>query len=126
MKGGIGNMMKQAQEMQQRMAKIQEELAAKTVNAESGGGMVKVIATGKQKIVSIKIDKSVVDPEDIEALEDLIVGRGNKRRCRGSQRRQQAAPSLQHAGHQSSSARTTPSRDGRFGPAAWLTPPSRS
>ncbi|MBN1291366.1 MAG: YbaB/EbfC family nucleoid-associated protein [Candidatus Latescibacteria bacterium] len=71
--GGMGNMMKQAQKLQQQMLEIQEELSKKTVEGSAGGGMVKVIANGQQDILEIKIDPEVVDPDDIELLEDLIV-----------------------------------------------------
>lgn len=75
MKGipNMGNLMKQAQQFQTRMAKLQEELAEKTVEASSGGGMVTVVVNGQQQIVSIKIDPEVVDPDDIEMLQDLIL-----------------------------------------------------
>ena len=69
---GFGNLMKQAQKMQQQMVKMQEELAGKTVEASAGGGMVRVTANGKQEIVSILIEPEVVDPEDVEMLQDLI------------------------------------------------------
>ncbi|HUJ16371.1 MAG TPA: YbaB/EbfC family nucleoid-associated protein [Nitrospirota bacterium] len=71
-KNMISNLMKQAQQMQERVKKLQEEAAGKTVEASSGGGMVTVIANGRQEIVSIKIDPSVVDPKDIEMLQDLV------------------------------------------------------
>lgn len=74
--GGGGNMqqiLKQAQKMQEKMQKAQDELAEKTVEASSGGGMVKVVANGNQDILSVKIDPEVVDPEDVEMLEDLIL-----------------------------------------------------
>lgn len=61
------------QQMQNRLAKIQEELAAETVQATAGGGVVKAIATGQQKLVSIQIDPSAVDPDDVEMLQDLVV-----------------------------------------------------
>ena len=70
--GNMGNMMKQAQKLQAKMMKLQEELAEQTVEATSGGGMVKVVANGKQQIISIAIEKEVVDPEDVEMLQDLI------------------------------------------------------
>jgi DNA-binding YbaB/EbfC family protein len=70
---GMGNMMKQAQKLQAKMIKMQEELGDKTTEATAGGGMVKAVANGKQQIVSIKIEKEVVDPEDIEMLQDLIM-----------------------------------------------------
>ena len=64
------NLMRQ---MQNRLVKIQEELANETVEASAGGGAVKAVATGQQKLVSIEIDPAVVDPEDVEMLEDLVV-----------------------------------------------------
>jgi hypothetical protein len=70
---GMGNMMKQAQKLQTKMMKLQEELGQRTVEATAGGGMVKVIANGKQQIESIEIEKEVVDPEDVDMLQDLIV-----------------------------------------------------
>jgi len=70
---GMGNMMKQAQKLQSKMLRLQEELADRTVDTTSGGGMVKVVANGKQQIVSIEIEKEVVDPEDVEMLQDLIL-----------------------------------------------------
>ncbi len=69
---GMGNMMKQAQKLQSKMMKMQDELAERTVETTSGGGMVKVVANGKQQVVSIQIEKEVVDPEDVEMLQDLI------------------------------------------------------
>jgi len=75
MKGmpNMGNLLKKAQELQEKMAKLQEELGEKTVEASSGGGMVTVMANGKQEIVSIKIDPEVVDANDVEMLEDLVL-----------------------------------------------------
>jgi hypothetical protein len=70
---GMGNMMKQAQKLQSKMMKMQEELGDRTVESAAGGGMVKVVANGKQQIVSIQIEKEVVDPEDVEMLQDLIM-----------------------------------------------------
>jgi DNA-binding YbaB/EbfC family protein len=69
----LQKMMKQAAKMQEQMAQAQAELADKTVTATAGGGKVTVVATGAGDVVSIKIDKSVVDPEDVEMLEDLIL-----------------------------------------------------
>lgn len=74
----MGKMMKQAQQLQEKMTKLQEEMADKTVEATAGGGMVKVVANGKQQIVSINIEKEVVDPEDVEMLQDLIVAAVNE------------------------------------------------
>ena len=69
----LDELMKKAQHMQQQVAKIQEEMANRTVEAASGGGMVTVVANGKKEIVSIKIDPAVVNPGDVEMLEDLIL-----------------------------------------------------
>ena len=74
---GMGNMMKQAQKLQAKMLKLQEELADKTVETTSGGGMVKVVANGKQQVVSIEIEKEVVDPEDVDMLQDLVLAAVN-------------------------------------------------
>ncbi len=70
--------MKQAQQMQERVKKIQEEAAGKTVETSAGGGMVTVVANGRQEIISIKIDPSVVDPNDTEMLQDLVVAAVNE------------------------------------------------
>jgi hypothetical protein len=72
------NMMKQAQQLQAKMARMQEEMAEKTIEASSGGGMVKVVANGKQEVISIHIEKEVVDPEDVEMLQDLILAAVNE------------------------------------------------
>lgn len=74
---GLGKMMKQAQQLQSKMFKLQEELAEKTVETSSGGGMVKVVANGKQQLVSIQIEQEVVDPDDVEMLQDLILAAAN-------------------------------------------------
>jgi len=74
---GMGNMMKQAQQLQSKMLRLQEELAEKTVEASAGGGMVKVVANGKQQIVSVQIEKEVVDPDDVEMLQDLVLAAAN-------------------------------------------------
>jgi DNA-binding YbaB/EbfC family protein len=70
--------MKQAQKLQEKMAKVQEELAAKTVEATSGGGMVTAIVNGKFELVAIRIEKDVVNPEDVDMLQDLIVAAVNE------------------------------------------------
>jgi len=74
---GMGNLMKQAQKLQGRMLKLQEELAGRTVETAAGGGMVRVVANGRQQIESIQIEKEVVDPEDVEMLQDLILAAVN-------------------------------------------------
>jgi len=80
--GGMGNLWKQAQELQGRLAQIQEELARKTVEAAAGGGMVRVTVNGQMVLNALKIDPAVVNPQDTEMLEDLIraaVNEGLKR-----------------------------------------------
>ena len=74
---GMGNMLKQAQKLQGKMMKMQEEMAGKTVEASAGGGMVRVVANGRQQLVSITIDQEVVDPEDVEMLQDLVMAAAN-------------------------------------------------
>jgi DNA-binding YbaB/EbfC family protein len=74
---GMGNMMKQAQKLQAKMVKMQEELADHTVETSAGGGMVKVTANGRQQIVAIVIEREVVDPEDVEMLQDLVMAAVN-------------------------------------------------
>ena len=71
--GGMGNLLKQAQEMQSRMAKIQEELAQKTVEGSAGGGMVRVTVNGQLAITTINIDPTVINSEEREMLEDLVM-----------------------------------------------------
>ena len=73
----MSSMMKQAQNLQKKMIETQQDLATKTVEATAGGGMVRVIANGGQKIESIELEKEVVDPEDIEMLQDLILAAVN-------------------------------------------------
>ena len=75
---GIGKFLKQAQKMQKDMSKIQAEMANKTVEATAGGGMVTVIVNGNQEITSIKIEKEVVDSDDIEMLENLVIAAVNE------------------------------------------------
>lgn len=79
--GGLGNMaglFKQAQEMQAKLARIQEELAQKTVEASSGGGMVQVSVTGQLVISSVKIDPAVINPQEKDMLEDLVLAAVNE------------------------------------------------
>ena len=74
----IGKLLKQAQQVQTKMAEMQAKLAEKTVESSAGGGMVKVTMTGQHEIVTVKIDPEVVDPSDIEMLEDLIIAAVNE------------------------------------------------
>jgi DNA-binding YbaB/EbfC family protein len=71
--GGMQSFMRQAQQMQNKMAKLQEELAEKMVDATSGGGAVTAVVTGTQLLSKISINKEVVDPKDVEMLQDLVV-----------------------------------------------------
>jgi nucleoid-associated protein EbfC len=70
--------MKQAKKMQEKIASIQAELEGKTVEATAGGGMVTVLVNGKFEILSLKIDKEVVNPEDVDMLQDLIMAAVNE------------------------------------------------
>ncbi len=72
------NLMKQAKEMMAMVDKVRREMEQRTQEASSGGGMVKVVARGNNQIVSISIDKEVVDPDDVEMLQDLIVAAVNE------------------------------------------------
>ncbi len=74
----IGNIMKQAQKVQERIAEVQRDLINKKVEASSGGGMVTVTANGRQEILSIKIDPSVVNMQDVDVLEDLVLAAVNE------------------------------------------------
>lgn len=73
----LGNMMKQAQKLQSKMLEMQEELGNRTVTAQVGGGMVEVVANGRQEILSLRIDPEVVTPDDTEMLQDLILAAVN-------------------------------------------------
>jgi hypothetical protein len=74
---GFGNLMRQAQQLQAKMLKVQDEMATRTAEASAGGGMVTALANGKQELVSIKVEKEVINPEDAEMLQDLIVAAVN-------------------------------------------------
>jgi DNA-binding YbaB/EbfC family protein len=76
----IGQLMKQAQQMQQKMAEMQEQLAAVEMTGMAGGGMVQLTLNGKGDVKSVKLDKSVVDPQEVEVLEDLLVAAFNDAR----------------------------------------------
>ena len=75
---GFGNIMKEAQKLQQQMEALQAEVGKKKVQATAGGGMVTVEASGNQEIVSIKIDREVINPEDAQMLEDLVLAACNE------------------------------------------------
>lgn len=74
----FGNIMKQAKKIQEKIASMQAELEARTVEATSGGGMVTVVVNGKFEILSMNIDKEVVNPEDLDMLQDLIMAAVNE------------------------------------------------
>jgi len=76
--GGMGNLFKQAQEIQARLAQVQEDLARRTVEASAGGGMVRVAVNGQLVLSSIKVDPAVINPEEREMLEDLILAAVNE------------------------------------------------
>ena len=78
MGGNMGNLLKQAQKMQKDMAKLQEELEQKTVEATVGGGAVTVVVSGKKELKEISIKPEVVDPDDVEMLQDLILAAVNE------------------------------------------------
>ena len=75
---GMASIMKQAQKLQAQLGRIQEEMAEKTTEASSGGGMVTVVINGKQEVLSVRIDPEVVNPQDVEMLQDLIVAAVNE------------------------------------------------
>lgn len=75
--GNMQNMMKQMQKMQKKMTQAQEELKEKRVEGSAGGGMVTVVLSGHKEVLDIKISEEVVDPEDIEMLQDLILAAMN-------------------------------------------------
>jgi DNA-binding YbaB/EbfC family protein len=74
---GMGNLQRMAMQMQQEMARVQEELETLTVDGSAGGGVVKATVTGKQELVSVTIDPSAVDPDDVDMLQDLVVAAVN-------------------------------------------------
>ncbi|MCB0328319.1 MAG: YbaB/EbfC family nucleoid-associated protein [Bdellovibrionales bacterium] len=76
--GNMQDMMKQAQKMQQQLVQLQEEAKTEEADGTAGGGMVKVVALGSQQVKSIEIEKEVVNPDDVEMLQDLIVAATNE------------------------------------------------
>ncbi len=73
----LSNMLKEAQKLQQRMAELQQRLAETTMEGRAGGGLVTVVMSGKGELKKVKIDKSLLDPNEVEILEDLIVAAAN-------------------------------------------------
>lgn len=88
------NMMRQAQQLQQRLAKMQEELENVTVEAAAGGGMVKAVVTGKQVVASITIDPEAVDPDDLEVLEEMVMAAVNEALVKSQELAQQKMASI--------------------------------
>ena len=86
---GMGNLMKQAQKMQQQMMKMQEELASREVSAQAGGGMVEAVVNGRGDLLRITISPEVVDPEDVEMLSDLVVAAVGEAQRRAAQMMQE-------------------------------------
>ncbi|MDD5475484.1 MAG: YbaB/EbfC family nucleoid-associated protein [Syntrophales bacterium] len=74
----IGKLMKQAQQMQAKMMQMQEELGNRTVESSAGGGMVTAVVSGKYELISLRIERNVVDPDDIDMLQDLVVAAVNE------------------------------------------------
>lgn len=77
-KPGMADLLKQAQKLQEEMQRVQDQLGDLRVEGSAGGGMVTAVANGKQEILEVHIDREVVDPEDVEMLEDLIVAAVNQ------------------------------------------------
>ena len=94
-KGGMGNLMKQAQQMQEKMAKVQEEIAKMEVTGEAGAGLVKVTMNGSHNIRRVSIDDSLMNEDDKEMLEDLLAAASNDaaRRIEEEQKTKMAAVS---------------------------------
>ena len=78
MSGPLGNIMKQAQELQERLGQIQEQAAARTVEATAGGGMVTAVVSGRVEVVSLRIDPNVLKSGDIEMVQDLVIAAVNQ------------------------------------------------
>ncbi len=74
----LSGLMKQAQKLQSKMAEMQEELGRRTVSAQAGGGMVEATVNGRQELVSLRLDPEVVDPDDLDMLQDLIIAAINE------------------------------------------------
>ncbi|SMF07609.1 hypothetical protein SAMN06265365_102238 [Tistlia consotensis] len=90
----LGQLMKQAQQMQSKMAELQEKLAEQELEGQAGGGMVRVTVNGKNEVKAVKIDPSLVDPNDVEVLEDLILAAFNDARAKVERFSQEAMKEL--------------------------------
>ncbi len=88
-KGGMGNLMKQAQKMQQKMMQMQEELANREVSAQAGGGMVEATVNGRGELLGLRLEPEVIDPEDAEMLCDLVVAAVGEAQRRAQQMMQE-------------------------------------
>ena len=93
-KGGLGGMMKQFQQMQVKMEEMQAELEQAEIEASAGGGMVKVVVTGKGDIKALTIDPEVVDPEDVEMLQDLVIAAINQGKEKAAELQQEQMSGL--------------------------------
>jgi len=91
---GRGDMIKQVQKMQQKLAELQDELENLTVEGTSGGGMVRVVANGKGELTQIKIEPQAVDPNDIEMLEDLVLAAVNQAKEKSAELQQERMAKL--------------------------------
>lgn len=78
MKGGMNSIVRQAQKMQAQIAKVQEEIGNKKVEASTGGGVVTAVVNGNQELLELKIDPEVLNPEDVEMLEEMVIGAVNQ------------------------------------------------
>ena len=78
MKGGMNSIVRQAQKMQSQIQKVQEEIGEKRIEASTGGGMVTAVVNGNQELLEVKINPEVVDPNDVEVLEEMVVGAVNQ------------------------------------------------
>jgi DNA-binding YbaB/EbfC family protein len=85
MMGNPQNLMRQMQQMQSRLLKVQEGLASETVEGSAGGGAVTVTMTGQQKVQAVKIDPAVLDPDDVEMLQDLVLAAINDAQTKAQQ-----------------------------------------
>lgn len=92
-KGGLNNLMKQFSKVQEEMARVQQELSKLTVEGSAGGGMVKVVANGKQEIQSIKIDPEILK-DDVEMVEDMVVAAVNQALTKSQELSQQKMSGL--------------------------------